>query len=246
MKLPTKPAGPLRRDPKLMILFGQTKVGKTTMVSKLPEGKYLLIDTEEGSDFLTCNRVQVNSIAELMSVVKELNENAASYPFSFIVLDTIDVVIGWTETYVMMKEGVTMIKDIPYGGGYSQVREKVMSLVEQLTRLNRNIILIGHRKKTGVSAETDAKDEFSMNTLDVSGKLKNFLCADADAIGYTFRNERGELMISFRPTENVEAGARPEHLKGKVMPFKWEHIYIDHYDSKEYEPSMADFVQATV
>lgn len=227
MKLPTTPNGPLKSDPKLLIVFGQTKVGKTTMMSKLPEGKYLLIDTESGSDYLTVNRFKVNSLKDLSDVLGELQANADKYPFEFIVLDTIDVVVDWVEAFIMQKEGVSKLADIAYGGGYSQTREKVMSILNAFNKLGKRLIVVGHRKKT--SSESDSKEEFSISTLDISGKLKNFMCADADAIGYTYRDEEGNLMITFKPSDFLEAGARPKHLRGQTFPFEWERIYIDFY-----------------
>jgi hypothetical protein len=184
------------------------------------------------------------SIAELLAVIQELTANIADYPYEFIALDTIDLVIEWVEAFIMKKEGVTMIKDIPYGGGYSQVRERVMEIIDRLTRLNKKIILIGHRKKTS-SSETDT-NEFSVATLDISGKLKNFICADADAIGHVYRDEQGTLMVSFKPSDLVEAGARPAHLKAKTFPFQWEYIYVDTYKSEGYkEPDNLDVLGTT-
>jgi hypothetical protein len=229
MKLPTQPSGPLRRDPKVLIIFGQTKVGKTTMLSKLPASKYLVIDTEKGSDFLTVNRHQVNNLSELKQVMDELTANISKYPYEYIVIDTIDNVIEWFEKWVLMKEGKDTLSEIPYGGGYSQIRERVMGVVGAFKDLDKKLILVGHRKKTSI--ENDAKDEFSISTLDISGKLKNFLCADADAIGYVYRDEESKLVITFKPTDFLEAGARPEHLRGMTFPFEWENIYVDSISS---------------
>jgi len=219
------PSGPSRRDPKMLIVFGQTKVGKTTMMSRLPQGKYLVVDLEQGSDFLSVNRVQANSLAELAAVLAELR--TGNYPFEFIVLDTVDKIVDWSEAYVLASNNATMLKDIPFGGGYSLVREQVMNILNAFNSLGKRLIVVGHRKKT--TTDGDAKDEFSISTLDISGKLKNFICADADAIGYTYRGEDSSLMITFKPSDFIEAGARPEHLRGMTIPFEWEGIYIDYY-----------------
>jgi len=39
--------------------------------------------------------------------------------------------------------------------------------------------------------------------------------------------EGEETMISFNSLEDITAGTRCEHLKGKTMPLKWSNIYID-------------------
>ena len=63
-------------------------------------------------------------------------------------------------------------------------------------------------------------------SLDISGKLKNMIMAHADAIGYMFRDDEDQLMVSFKGGQALEAGSRCKHLKGKVMPFDWKKIYI--------------------
>ena len=242
MKLSVTPTGPLRRDPKILIMFGQTKVGKTTMISKLPAGKYLAIDLEQGSDFLTINRVKANNLTELAAILVELR--TGDYPFEYLVLDTIDKVVDWSEAAVLAGAGVTMLKDIPYGGGYSLVREKVMNIINAFNALGKKLIVVGHRKKT--TTDNDAKDEFSISTLDLSGKLKNFMCADADAIGYIYRDEESKLMITFKPSDFIEAGARPEHLRGKTFPFAWESIYVDDYKTPDSKIPDGKMIKAAV
>ena len=63
-------------------------------------------------------------------------------------------------------------------------------------------------------------------SLDLSGKLKNLIMAQCDAIGYMFRDEDDELMVSFKAKQAVEAGSRCNHLKGQIFPFNWNKIYI--------------------
>jgi hypothetical protein len=50
--------------------------------------------------------------------------------------------------------------------------------------------------------------------------------ADCDAIGYVYRDEdKGKLMVTFKPNNALEAGSRSPHLAGKEMEFKWNLIY---------------------
>ena len=68
-----------------------------------------------------------------------------------------------------------------------------------------------------------------MNTssLDLSGKLKNFIMADSDAIGYVFRDGEGALKVSFIADDETEAGARCPPLRGQVIDFDFANIYVD-------------------
>ena len=56
------------------------------------------------------------------------------------------------------------------------------------------------------------------------------LMAQSDAIGYMFRGDDDELMVSFQAGVALEAGSRCEHLKGKMFPFDWKKIYIKEKD----------------
>jgi len=102
-----------------------------------------------------------------------------------------------------------------------------------------HVIIIGHRKKTITDTESTT---VSVSSLELSGKLKNQIMADSDACGYVFRTSppkleegetaqetafRSEIMVSFVANDELEAGARQEHLKGKIIPFKWDNIYIE-------------------
>ena len=62
-------------------------------------------------------------------------------------------------------------------------------------------------------------------SLYLTGKLKNVIMAVCDAIGYVYRNEKEELMASFKANDAIEAGSRCPHLKGKDIQFQWNNIY---------------------
>ena len=40
--------------------------------------------------------------------------------------------------------------------------------------------------------------------------------AACDAIGYMYRDEEDQLMVSFKSKQAIEAGSRCNHLKGEV------------------------------
>ncbi len=85
-----------------------------------------------------------------------------------------------------------------------------------------NVIVIGHRK-TAASVENSTAIE--PESLDLTGKLKNVIMAGCDAIGYVYRNDKEELMVSFKANDAIEAGSRCPHLKGKDVKFQWNNIY---------------------
>ncbi len=68
--------------------------------------------------------------------------------------------------------------------------------------------------------------EVAVKDLDLTGKIKQITCANADAVGYLYREDE-KTMISFDSLDDITAGSRCEHLKGKTMPLDWSNIFID-------------------
>ncbi|MDC6350728.1 AAA family ATPase [Zeaxanthinibacter sp. PT1] len=229
MELPKERVPSSRSNPKLLTLFGQSKVGKTTVLSKL-DG-CLIIDTEAGTDMVSAMKVQANNLKEFGEVFKALLEEKKtnSFQYKYIAVDTLDNLVDWIERGICKANGVTNLIGMPYGAGYNETRLKTMTWIRRLKSVTPHLILIGHRKKTIINEEADAS--VSVQSLDLSGKLKNLIMADSDAIGYMFRERQEDgtsiLKVSFRADDELEAGTRQEHLVGKVMPFDWDQIYID-------------------
>ena len=70
----------------------------------------------------------------------------------------------------------------------------------------------------------DNSTSIDPESLDISGKLKNMIMANADAVGYMFREE-DDLKVSFQSGKALEAGSRSPHLKGKDVKLTWNNIY---------------------
>tara|TARA_X000000368_G_scaffold245987_2_gene194339 strand:- start:2693 stop:3367 length:675 start_codon:yes stop_codon:yes gene_type:complete len=205
------------RNPRTLLLFGPPKVGKTTVLSQLPE--CMVIDTEQGSHLLEGYFHEVNSKEELLEFYKSASEG---HDYKFFALDTIDKLVEWSDKAVCKEFHVESIADMPYGKGFGEVRTRVMNNVKKLLTLAPHVIIVGHRK---IASAIDNSMAIEPESLDISGKLKNMIMAHADAIGYMFRDDEDELMVSFKGGQALEAGSRCEHLKGKVMPFDWNKIY---------------------
>ena len=219
MELPTKVIKSTTVNPSLLTVFGQSKVGKTTMLSKL--NNCLIIDTEKGTKYVDALKVQVNNSTELKNMVKALKGDEGTV-YDYLALDTIDNVVSWFEKDVARDNNVDSFAKIPFGDGYNQVRTRVMNMITALMDCCDHVIIIGHRKKTIIGNESV---EVNVSSLDLSGKLKNYVMAKSDAIGFVYRDEEGHLKISFEASDEIEAGTRLPHLAGKILDFKWSEIY---------------------
>jgi len=207
------------QNPKTMLLYGAPKVGKTTALSQLED--CLIIDTEGGANMIEGYIETVNSREDL---IKLLEEAKKGHEFKYVALDTIDKIAIWAEKAICEQENVTAIADLAFGKGFGMVREKVLNTVNILKEIFPHVIIIGHRK--WAKAVVDSKAIVEPESLDLTGKLKNMLMADCDAIGYVYRNEENsKLMVTFQANEALEAGSRSPHLRGKEIELTWNNIY---------------------
>ena len=219
--LPTEKRKALQKDPGILTLYGQSKVGKTYMLTQLKD--CLIIDTEGGTKTYDALTVEATNLNQLIEYLKELKKPENKGMYKYIAIDTIDNVADWYEKYVAQTYGVRSIGDVPYGAGYGLHREKIMTFMKTLRTVCPRVILIGHRKRAIIG---DTSIEVQVTSLDLMGKLKNLVSAESDAVGYAFRKDK-DLWISFETSNELEVGSRCDHLSGKSFPFEWKTIYKD-------------------
>ena len=230
--LPKQKVKATRKSPKNMVIYGPPKIGKTTALSQLDD--CLIIDLEDGSDMVDALKVQVNDLSELTEVGKAIMKDGK--PYKYIAIDTITKLEEWCEedakriymatpmgkNFEQKNPGASVLS-LPNGAGYLYLRIAYKKWIDRLNKLADHVRLVGHLKDKMLEKkgkEVAAKD------LDLTGKIKSITCANADAIGYIYR-EDDETMVSFNSLDDVTAGSRCDHLKGQTMPLEWSNIFID-------------------
>jgi len=232
MELPKEKVKASRKSPKNMIIYGPPKIGKTTMLSLL--NNCLIIDLEDGSDMVDALKIKANSLADLQKIGTEIIK--AGKPYKYVAIDTISKLEEWCEGYAKAiykktpmgknfdsKNENLSVLSLPNGAGYLYLRMAYKEWMDKLNKLAEHVILVGHLKDKML--EKQGK-EVAVKDLDLTGKIKQITCANADAVGYIYR-EGEETMISFNSMEDVTAGSRCAHLKGATMPLAWDQIFID-------------------
>ena len=232
MELPKTKVKASRKSPKNMIIYGAPKIGKTTVLSQLDD--CLIIDLEDGSDMVDALKIKVNNLKELTDVAREIIKQGK--PYKYIAIDTISKLEEWCEAegkkiYMKTPMGKNFetknpgmsILSLPNGAGYLYLRMAYKKWIDRLNLLADHIILVGHLKDKML--EKKGK-EVAVKDLDLTGKIKQITCANADAVGYIFREE-DKTMVSFNSMDDITAGSRCAHLKGQTMPMSWSDIYID-------------------
>lgn len=255
--LPTERSKPTRRDPRVTIIYSAPKMGKSTLMSTLPNN--MIFDFEGGTQYLNSLSMHIIGITPpaneteesfqarmdldvpqyyLMEAGRAIME--AGRPFDFLTLDTVTYLEDLSLALAAEKYKATPmgkgfdgddVRVLPKGSGYLYLRLAFMELINKCKKLADNIILVGHLKDSVIEKagkEVDAKD------LDLTGKLKQILCADADAIGYLHRGKDSELLLNFKSSDQILCGSRCDHLRGQI-------IKIADYDQQENELTNIDW-----
>jgi|TARA_R100000084_G_scaffold8709_1_gene3014 hypothetical protein len=215
-----------------MIIYGPPKIGKTTVLSQLDN--CLIIDLEEGSDMVDALKIKVKNLKELADVGREIIKQKK--PYKYVAIDTISKLEEWCEEeakQIYMKTpmgknfetknpGMSVLS-LPNGAGYLYLRMAYKKWIDRVNMLADHVILVGHLKDKML--EKKGK-EVAVKDLDLTGKIKQITCANADAVGYIYREDEN-TMISFDSMSDITAGSRCDHLKGQTMPLEWSNIFID-------------------
>jgi hypothetical protein len=243
-ELPLSPIKALVKSPKELIVFSKPKVGKTTLLAGLKN--CLILDFEDGSDYVEALKIKIKTLEELKQVGKAIKE--AGHPYEYVAVDTVTALeefcIGYAEElyskssmgknwYTEGKPKYGTIINMPQGAGYQWLRQAYTKILDFIRGLAPKIILVGHVKDTILEK---AGSEFNSMDLDLTGKIKRITASNSDAIGYLYRKGKQNI-ISFKTNDEISCGARPEHLRNQEIVLSeltddgvitnWNKIYID-------------------
>jgi len=228
-------------NPRRLFIFSQPKVGKTALAATLKNN--LIIDLEEGTDFVDALKIKAKSIEDLRKIAEELEkENSklgqGKYVYDYITIDTAtalqDIARGLAlDLYKDTPMGKNFKGDdvlkLPQGGGYYYLREAFEKIYKAFDRKAKGLILLGHVKSASVAKEGK---ELMAKDIDLTGKIKSITAADMDAIGYLYRKGNQNILSFKTSEEDLATGARPEHLRNKeiIISEMTEKGFITHWD----------------
>lgn len=245
IELPKQKVPASSKSAKRLILFSNPKVGKSTALSLLPDS--LLIDLENGTNFLDAVKVKINDASELKELIqtlKKANADKGGFVYRYGIIDTVTALEDMIMPVALAMYKATPIGKnftgdnvliLPQGGGYYWQRLAFATVVNDLADCFDRLILSGHLKEKFVTKDDK---EMEVRGLDLTGKLASITAGASDAIGYVYR-KKNEVRVNFKNTEGVIAGSRPEHLAnqdivltesdpvtGEIKAY-WDRIFID-------------------
>lgn len=245
--LPTKKVPASRVNPKRLVIYSKPKAGKTTAVAGLENA--LILDLEKGTEYVDALKVEIDRLSKIREVGTAIL--AANKPYKYLVVDTVTALEDMVKVLALKLyrqtpmgknfglktdgtyDDTVNILSLSSGGGYMYLREAFFSVLDYIDTLADNIILLGHLSEKQIDIKGK---EVTASDINLSGKIKSLICANADAIAFLYR-EDNKVYLNFNSTDTIICGARPEHLRNKQIVISeqtpdgkiktnWDQVYI--------------------
>jgi DNA-directed RNA polymerase subunit F len=210
---------------KLVMFYGEPKSGKTSNAVKFP--KSLLLAFEKGYNAINNVMAQpINKWSEFKQVLKQLKDPKVQERFETIIVDTADIAWDLCEKYILNREGVDKIGDIPYGAGYGMVEKEFDEALRSIPLLDYGLVLISHSEDKEFKDENGESYQRIVPTLPKRARKVVTRMVDIIAYSRTVQDqETGETSVNLymRGTPRFEAGSRWKHTPDYI-PFKYENL----------------------
>jgi hypothetical protein len=243
--LPTERRKATDYNPRLMVIFGKPKCGKSTLMASLDNN--LIIDLEDGYRSLDVMVVQARNaqyIFQIKALLEQKNKENGDKPFyQFITIDNATRLeemalpyaaalyrkTSMSASWGFKKDKIgNILKD---ANGKSIVDPKAD--VRQLPNGSGYLYIRNALKEmihmfqplcdtlilvchTKDKQIRKNDEETTEMAVDLAGKLGDIICGEADAIGYVSRQDN-KTLISFKGGDNNIKGSRPIHLREKIF-----------------------------
>lgn len=198
-------------------LYGQPKVGKSTLGSQMP--KPLLLAFERGYNALSGVYAQdITNWSEFRQVVRELKKPEVKEKFQTIIVDTADVAANYCEKYVCSQNGVDAIGAIPYGQGWTMLKKEFEDTFRTITQLGYAVLFIAHSKE-GIFKTQDGV-EYSIIRPSMTDTYNKILENMADLYIYMYVDTKDgvtERKMKIRSEDNtIRCGSRFKYIASEI------------------------------
>lgn len=242
IELPTERSVAENYNPKLLIVGGAPKCGKSSFIACIDDN--LIIDLEDGYRALSTMKVQARNVKDLEEIRKAIIEKGKELhkaPYRFI---TIDNATRLEEISISLAN--SMYQNTPMGKSWGYMKDANGILLKNKTgqfipdpkadvrmlpngsgylftrKALRKLIDMFKPLCETLILVTHVKDkavnkngeEVTELSINLAGKAADIICGEADAVGIIYR-DKNKTFLSFEGGENTIREARSPHLRGK-------------------------------
>lgn len=217
--LPSGVIKAIRFNPRILMLYGVPKVGKTTVLAQLPG--LLVLDLERGAEALDIMRIPINSIegatvmntdgsvafTSMNQVIADIEAiGIAEYqktnrmpkpPYKYIAIDTLDKLEDYCDASATAKYKATTLGKKFEGKSVMELDHGLGYYYmrnEVLGMIDRMAAVTEHLILISHVKEKNLSKggiEVSVRDISLTGKLGQMVAAKADCIGYLYREPQG-------------------------------------------------------
>lgn len=240
--LPTARQKAVNYNPRLLVLFGLPKSGKSSCVASLDNN--LVIDLENGYRALSVMKVDAKDIYDIFAIKDALDakmKETGKFPYKFITIDNASRLEEMSLRYA-----AALYRKTPMAANWGILRDKDNNPVRDskgkvvadpkadvrtlpngagylyLREALKEVVHMFQPYCETLILVCHVKDkQIQMNgtestelIVDLAGKLGDIICGEADAVGYIYR-EGNKTIMSFKGGEGHIREARPLHLRGR-------------------------------
>lgn len=225
----TKTAPKAQLSDYTVLLYGQSKAGKTSMCSQAQDALFLA--TEPGLNALEVFQVSITKWDDMLQACAEIAEG--KHQFKTIIIDTIDNAYKMCADHMCKKSGVDHESDLGYGKGYALINNEFQRVLNKLAFLPYGLILISHAQ----TKEVDTRTGKIMRTVPtLPDKARKIVVGLVDMILYcdleTVKGEDGkssvQRVLRTKPHLSYDAGDRTGRLP-EVLPMNYP-AFVDAFE----------------
>jgi AAA domain len=196
-----------------VLVYGQTKIGKTTLCSQA-EGA-LFLATEPGLNALDVYQAPILNWDDLLNACAEISEG--NHPFKTVIIDTIDNAYKFCTDFVLKKFKIEHESDLGYGKGYALINNEFQRVLTKLAFLPCGLFLISHAKEMEMDSRTGKYTRVVPTLPDkarkiVLGMADMVLFCDLDVQPGADGEPSVRRVIRTKPSLYYEAGDRTGRL----------------------------------
>lgn len=196
-----------------VLLYGPTKIGKSTWCSHAPDALFLA--TEPGLNSLEVYQVSITTWEELLSACAAIARG--DHQFKTIIIDTIDNAWRMCADFICRQHNVTHEADLPYGKGFQLISTEFHRVITKLACLPYGLYMISHAQETEVETRT-GKYNKTVPTLPerarriVLGLVDMVLFCDLEPGA----SDEPQRVMRTKPNRYYEAGDRTGRLPDTI------------------------------
>lgn len=208
------PSPPRVLSEQIMLVYGDPKAGKSTLVSAMPDVCFLA--TEAGRKHLSAprwaaadGRYVITSWEELLEATAEVLKSGR---FKTIAIDTIGNACLLCDQYICKKHGEEWKGDgkLGYGKGTSLIVGELRRYLTKLSALRVGLVMVAHSERRSINSRTGAVEKAVPFLPGDNKKLElyNAVLGMADLVLYCDQEPGGKRVLRTKPHPTYDAGER--------------------------------------